>query len=334
MVQARKKIAILHRYPKEKIFEVSPSFPSLLRDGVDVLTFKKFNRLHNGYKLIKSFLWIFYAPFLVMGKGYDLIYCDDSFPFYPALVKLASPRSKVVVRMGDFHLMYYISGIPYHILHWFEVLSWKIVDEIIAISLPMADRIFEESGKKCHVAVDAVDPVNFPIIESVKKSNRLVMFHGMLIKNKGVDVLLAAAERLPDIDFTVVGDGPDRERLEGLAPDNVTFTGWVPFHRIVWILNSCTIGVSLRTDNPGNDYVVTSPFLQYSVLAKPCLVTKRKVFGDYPWQFTGVDDLVHGINELMDRPDEGERMRQHILEHHNAKKVGDEIWNLLCQFVS
>ena len=104
----RKKIAILHRFPKDQIRETNAAFPFIAREGVDVLTFKKFERLHNVKKILKSIAWIFYSPLLVFGKSYSVIYCDDSFPFYSALVKLASPGSKVVKRMGDFHLMYYV----------------------------------------------------------------------------------------------------------------------------------------------------------------------------------------------------------------------------------
>ena len=332
MVQAKKKIAILHRYPKDQIRETNAAFPYIAREGVDVLTFKTFERLHNVKKILKSLFFILYAPMLVIGRGYDVIYCDDSFPFYPALVKLVSPGSKVVKRMGDFHLMYYFTGPLYWFLHFFEVLEWRMVDGIIAISKAMADQIFEESGRCAFVALDPVDPDNFPIYQ--KEDHGTVMFHGLLTRNKNVDVLLAAAEMLPKILFTVVGDGPDRERLEKLAPNNVRFTGWIPFHKIVRILNTCSVGVALRSDNPGNDYVVTSPFLQYSILAKPCLVTKRKVYGDYPWQFTGVNDLVKGINALMANKTEGKRMREYVLKYHNAKEIGDQIWCLLLQFAS
>lgn len=332
MVEARKKIAILHRYPKDQIRETNAAFPYLVREGVDVITFKKFERLHNAKKIIKSLAWILYAPWRTFASVYRVIYIDDSFPFSGILVKLVNPRAKVIKRMGDFHLMYYVTGFWYHLFHWLEILEWKMMDGIIAISKPMAEHIEKETGKKCHVVLDPVDPLDFPIYQG--EPHHTVMFHGLLTRNKNVDVLLAAAERMPKILFKIVGDGPDRERLEDLAPVNVQFTGWIPFNRIVRILNTCSVGVALRSDNPGNDYVVTSPFLQYSILAKPCLVTKRQVYGDYPWQFTGVEDLIHGINELLARPEEGKKMREYVLEHHNAKKIGEQLWNLLSQYAS
>jgi glycosyltransferase involved in cell wall biosynthesis len=52
-----------------------------------------------------------------------------------------------------------------------------------------------------------------------------VVLVGRLVEKKGVDVLVAAARRLPHRTFEVVGDGPLRAELEAGAPDNVRFAG-------------------------------------------------------------------------------------------------------------
>lgn len=330
MVQAQKKIALLHRHPPERIKETNAAFPFLQAKGIDVLTFKKFERTGGWKKFWKSILWIFYAPLLVIGKGYDVIYCDDSYPFYPIFVKLVSPRSKVVLRLGDLHLMYYYSGLAYKILHLIEKIGWLLADEILAISQPMAEYVSRETGKKIEVVLDPVNPKDFPLARGRRRNYGTVMFHGLLTKNKGVDVILDAAKMMPEQTFFIVGDGPDRQRLESLAPKNVLFYGWVPFNEIPILIDSCAVGVALRSDNPGNQYVVTSPFLQYGVMGKPCLVTPRKVFGDYEWQFSGLVELVSKLKVLLMRPfEEGEKLKKHVLKNHNAEKIAEEIWSLL-----
>src|SRR3990167_3121575 len=47
-------------------------------------------------------------------------------------------------------------------------------------------------------------------------------------------------------------------RLQKIAPRNVFFDGWTPFKDIWLKIASCSVGVALRSDNPGNEYVVTS----------------------------------------------------------------------------
>lgn len=327
----QKKIALLHRYPSNQIKETNAAFPYLQKKGIDVLTFKKFDRLNKQKNFWKSLAWIFYAPMLVFGKGYDVIYCDDSFPFYPALVKLASPKSRVIIRLGDLHLMYYYSGMTYKILHFFEKIAWLLADQIVPISTTMADYLQEELVHyDLEVINDPVDPDDFHFKDNGGDGS--IMFHGVLTKNKNVDVLLDAARLLPTVDFIIIGDGPDLKRLKKLAPRNVYFDGWIPFKDVPRRISGCSVGVALRSDNPGNEYVVTSPFLQYGILGKPCLVTRRKVFGDYPWQFKDVYDLVGKIQLILVNPKKhGEELREYVLKNHEAKVIAEEIWELLKQ---
>jgi glycosyltransferase involved in cell wall biosynthesis len=52
-----------------------------------------------------------------------------------------------------------------------------------------------------------------------------VGFAGRLAREKGLEVLLAAAERLPEIRFRIAGSGPLRESVELARPSNVTLLG-------------------------------------------------------------------------------------------------------------
>lgn len=326
--KAEKKIALLHRYPADQIKKTNAAFPHLREKGIDVLTFKKFDRLSKHKKFWKSILWVFYAPCLVFGRGYDVIYCDDSYPFYPIFVKLVSPFSKVVLRIGDFHLMYYYSGWVYHLLHYFEQLGWMMADRIVAISYEMGEKIGSEIGyKKLYLVLDPVDPKDFPIQDG--KCLAGVMFHGVLTKNKNLDLMIEAAKRLPNIFFMIVGDGPDLKRLKNIASSNIHFPGWVTIKELNQLMRVCSVGVALRSDNPGNEYVVTSPFLQYGIMGKPCLVTRRRVFRNYEWQFSGVDEMVEKIKILLQKPEEGERLRKYVLENHDAQKIAEQIWKIL-----
>ncbi len=324
------KIALLHRYPEDRIKETNAAFPYLKAKGIDVLTFKKFDRISKFKKFWKSILWIVYAPFLVCGKRYDVVYCDDSYPFYPALVKLVAPWSKVVIRLGDLHLMYYYSGLTYKILHYFEKVGWNAADEIICISNPMTEYVWNETRGTVATVYDPVDLSHFKSVCGSYCRHETVMFHGTLTKNKNVDILLDAARLLPEIEFEIVGGGPDLKRLKSIAPSNVYFHGWVPFKEIPRLISTCAIGVALRSDNPGNEYVVTSPYLQYGAMGKPCLVTQRKVYGEYKWEFTSASGLASGIEQLLKSPwKEGQKLRNYIVENHDSEKIGEQIWKIL-----
>lgn len=70
------------------------------------------------------------------------------------------------------------------------------------------------------------DSTKFDAVESIGGP---VLFFGRLIEEKGVDILLQAASELPGVDFKIVGEGPDEEKLKKIArdigADNVTFVG-------------------------------------------------------------------------------------------------------------
>jgi glycosyltransferase involved in cell wall biosynthesis len=62
-----------------------------------------------------------------------------------------------------------------------------------------------------------------------KPVGEYVAFAGRLSSEKGVDILLAAANRMPDIPFKIAGDGPALPELKTRAPRNVEFLGRLGF---------------------------------------------------------------------------------------------------------
>ncbi len=64
-----------------------------------------------------------------------------------------------------------------------------------------------------------------------RASHLRVLYAGLIGHAQGLEVLLAVAERLPEVEFTIVGDGPRRSELESDATrrrlTNVVFTGYV-----------------------------------------------------------------------------------------------------------
>lgn len=54
------------------------------------------------------------------------------------------------------------------------------------------------------------------------------LFVGRISHEKGVPVLIDAWRRLPDLDLTIIGGGPDLDALKAVAPPNVRFLGQQP----------------------------------------------------------------------------------------------------------
>lgn len=71
-----------------------------------------------------------------------------------------------------------------------------------------------------------------------KRDERRLVTVAMLTPTKGIDVLLRAIEPVNSVSLTVIGDGPERGRLEALRDeinlgDRVEFLGFVP-HTQIW----------------------------------------------------------------------------------------------------
>ncbi|MCX6966289.1 MAG: glycosyltransferase family 4 protein [Verrucomicrobia bacterium] len=77
--------------------------------------------------------------------------------------------------------------------------------------------------KSCGYSADRIYPFAYitelPLLEIPPQHNGPLhfLFAGRLIDLKGVDLLIRALAKIPDAVLTIVGDGPERPRLQGLA---------------------------------------------------------------------------------------------------------------------
>lgn len=115
-----------------------------------------------------------------------------------------------------------------------ESLCAPMADEVVAVSSFTAGRLDARlKGRPCTVIENGID------LRQIERASAAdpgvdVLFVGRLIEDKRVDVLLRAVAMLraerPHISCEIVGDGPERHRLEALAgqlgiADTVRFAG-------------------------------------------------------------------------------------------------------------
>jgi len=112
----------------------------------------------------------------------------------------------------------------YRRVQYLIVQSPTIRDDLHA-QLRLAGRVAlsDELQNKVRVVPNGVG-----VSPDVRSDGTKVVYVGRLIRNKGVADLIRAMRQLPDAQLLVVGDGPDRGRLESLAQGmSVTFVGQV-----------------------------------------------------------------------------------------------------------
>lgn len=106
------------------------------------------------------------------------------------------------------------------------------------------------SGKLHYIPENAVDPSRFTVRRTRQATTPLkVAFVGRLVPYKGCDMLLEAVAphiRAGAVHVTVIGDGPERPRLEALiAQENIAsgveLAGWVPHTQLQERLAQCDV---------------------------------------------------------------------------------------------
>jgi len=104
------------------------------------------------------------------------------------------------------------------------------VDRFIANSRHVAERVQRFYGRGADVVLPPVDPEVFTL-HTGERSGFLTV--SRLVPYKRIDRIIEAFRDLPSLNLTVVGDGPDAERLRSLAGPNVRFTGHLPQAELV-----------------------------------------------------------------------------------------------------
>ena len=166
--------------------------------------------------------------------------------------------------------------------YWYEYLGWwgffgKVV-EFFASKLPYMS-IAVSALTKRNLRLLGVKDENVHIIPNGIELKRIaeimpspdecdIIFTGRLIREKNVDVLLQAVgyvkETIPDVKCHIIGDGPENEKLAGLAVEhgllgNVRFFGFMGYEEVIARIKSSKILV-LPSSREGFGMVVIEAF--------------------------------------------------------------------------
>lgn len=168
---------------------------------------------------------------------------------------------------------------------------------------------------------------------SVRKTNEskslgeYVAFAGRLSPEKGVETLLIAAARMPDIPFKIAGDGAILSQLKGKAPDNVQFLGRLCFEDLLdFYRNSRLLAVPSLSFETFGMVAVDAMALGVPVIASK-IGGLQHVVDD---GITGLlfepgnpDDLAEQVHRLWDNPQLCDRMgsaaRAKVRQHYSQE---------------
>jgi glycosyltransferase involved in cell wall biosynthesis len=105
---------------------------------------------------------------------------------------------------------------------------YHLVDRYITPSKFVKGELVKKgfSTERIHVLPYGIEAAH--VLPYIGRDNGYVLFVGRLVEEKGIWPLLRAAKNLPHVSFKIVGDGPEREKMQRWAIDvpNVEFVGF------------------------------------------------------------------------------------------------------------
>ncbi len=127
-----------------------------------------------------------------------------------------------------------------------------------------------------------------------------LVFCARLVANKGLDKVLRAVATLPVVTLLVIGDGPERQKMEALArslkiTDRVTFRGWLPSQEdVIREMQTARIFVMHSTSEGGPRVALEAMALGMPVIATRVGVLPEVIRDGVNGVFT--DGMVGGLH--------------------------------------
>lgn len=182
----------------------------------------------------------------------------------------------------------------------------------------------------------------------------LLLTVGHLNIRKGHDKVIEALplirKKVPNVHYLIVGEGPNRKRLEEQAgsaglTDKVTFVGYVPDDELGAYYKASDLFIMLSRELPGNAEGFGIVYLEAGGLEKAVVAGRSGGTADAVIDGqTGVlvdpediGDVAAVVSELLLDPKKRERLglngKRRVAEEYTWDKVAKKVGDLLCRIV-
>jgi glycosyltransferase involved in cell wall biosynthesis len=215
----------------------------------------------------------------------------------------------------------------------------KCVDRFLAPSQFVRDKFVEHGWDPSKFEVlphfQRVNPVSKP-----SASTGALLYFGRLSREKGIDDLLHAMQRLPDLRLVIAGDGPERNWLEQMTAElglsNIEFSGHIKGAELENAIadSSFTVLPSHAYETLGK--TILESYAQARTVVASDLGSRRELVGEGEtgvlYRTGDVEQLVSAIKFLSDRPALAEKMgragREQVCSAHAPEAHYDALLKL------
>jgi glycosyltransferase involved in cell wall biosynthesis len=255
------------------------------------------------------FMWALLKSWsLLQQEGYDLVDVNSLPDFLVFAAALAKQKgAKILFDMHEiapefFRSKYGVTEKSWcvRLLRRLERASFGFADHVIAINEPVRDLLASRGlqPSKCTIIMNSVDEdlltsatgSNVAPGALARRAKFVMMYHGTLTRIYGVDIALRAFalahEKMPDAQFWILGDGPERSSLEALSrqlglSSKVAFISSVPPQAVGRWLRCCDVGVLATRQDVFLDYSYPNKLSEYIVMGKAVIASRLRTISHY-----------------------------------------------------
>ena len=209
--------------------------------------------------------------------------------------------AKVLLDVHDLMPELYASKFGLAESHWMiralkvvERMSVRFADAAVAVHRPHLDALVAHGNpeEKFTIVMNLPDPAMFRRRnESPDSGQFTLIYHGMVGTRNGLDVAVRAIalirDRIPGIEFRIIGDGDDFERVRNLV-EQLDPIGTVrleqglrPIEEVIPALQCATAGVVPIVDDPFTKYMLPVKLLEYVALGMPVIASSTSTIRAY-----------------------------------------------------
>ena len=189
---------------------------------------------------------------------------------------LISSWDKVVYERQKYHIDHRKAR---SLLQW-ERSLFSRADVVIADTAPHAEFYIDQLGASAshtHVVPVGAEEIYFTRQPpSIPTDSPEVLFYGSFIGLQGPQHIIEAARLVPEVRWTLLGDGPLRSHCETMARDvtNISFEDWIPYEKLPERIARADILLGIFGDSPKAGRVVPNKVYQALACGRP-VVTRQ-----------------------------------------------------------
>lgn len=324
----------------------------------------KVNRASSIDKILKALIWYLCLPWICIRcrmTGIDLVYFNDYLPLGAWIVRLCyGPNYAYWV--ADFLHQAYAEKSPClrplaNFIDRLDFAAWRRTPLIFTHARATIPFLGSKGISAANI-IPVHDPCDTNLYKPVsrraareqwgyKETDVVLVHHGILHPNKGIDRVIAAMAPLmkqdPSLHFLIVGAGPELATLRSLVSrlvleQQIRFTGWLAsVEEVNQALNAGDIGLVMRTGKIHDDFHTTSALVHNMAAGLAVLSVRRGEMAEiitdgvngFLFDADNVQEFVAKLLELRDQPELrhqfGQRARTLACELFSIDRVVDKI---------